>query len=149
MGFEIEEPCVFVNWGISEARLLALFEPRTLKRVTEGYYAMPCQSLGGLRHELGFHFEPRKDGRLVYLEFFRKHYEDLAVSFNEFQEHVESHFGPATSRLASWIGLPAFHWKIDDVEIWHYALDRFGPEEHLAMRSDGKVPTYWKSAVKV
>src|ERR1700739_2910331 len=91
-GFQIEEPAVFVPWGIREERLLEILpiEPR---HVTGGYYVIDCTALTGLRHALGFHFRPPAGGRLRELEFFRHAYPDMEESFLDFQAHLEATFG--------------------------------------------------------
>lgn len=63
-GFQIEVPDVFVPWSINEQDLSVLFDSRVLRHVTHGYYTLSCVSLGGLSHELGFHFYPRQGGEL-------------------------------------------------------------------------------------
>ena len=52
-GFQIEDPPVFVPWGVSEAELLDLL-PIEPHHVTSGYYMIDCTSLSGLHHALGF-----------------------------------------------------------------------------------------------
>jgi len=101
-----------------------------LRRVRRGYYCLSCTSLGGLRHELGCHF----DRGLQELEFFRKAYPDQRASFNEFQHHFESAFGPPTETTPGSEGLPNHRWVFPGFEIVHVVYDRFGPEEHMRIR---------------
>lgn len=68
-GFPIEDPQVVVPWGVTEADLLALLPVRP-RHVTAGYLTLEVVSLCGMRHTLGFHFQPRNQGRLAELEFF-------------------------------------------------------------------------------
>jgi hypothetical protein len=124
-GFRIESPDAFVPWGISEGDLLAMFGDR-LKRVTDGYFVMECTSLTGLRHMLGFHFRPRINGKLTEFEFFRRSYPSLTGSFEEFQHHLELTFGePSVKKISD-----SYEWHFDGVDLKHYIIDRFGPEEH-------------------
>jgi len=129
-GFEIESPSAFVPWGIDERELLDLL-PAELRHVTDGYYTMRCTSLTGLEHMLGFHFDPRIDGRLVELEFFRRAYPDLAASFDEFQRHLELTFGPPDESLPGDEGMLSYRWLRGPAQIRHFVFDRFGPEEHV------------------
>ena len=130
-GFQIESPSVFVPWGISESQLQSLLEEHGLKQVTHGYYTMSCVSLGGLSHQLGFHFHPRHHGILNELEFFRRSYESLKASFDDFQEHFERSFGEPTAEQCETEEFPAFSWSLNGVRIIHYVMDRFGLEEHM------------------
>jgi hypothetical protein len=147
-GFQIETPPIFIHWEISEPDLIQTVDSDRLSRVTAGYYTMECESLGGLRHFLGFHFQPTTGGRLTELEFFRKGDRDLTESFDLFQKHLVKQFGEPTITEEAWIGLPACRWQIAEVEILHYALDRFGPEEHVLIRNHGSRDPYWNAALK-
>jgi hypothetical protein len=57
-GFQLERPHLLVRWGQSEEQLRDLFKGLELRRVTDGYFVARCTSLGGLSHDLGFHFTP-------------------------------------------------------------------------------------------
>lgn len=129
-GFQIEEPAVFVPWGISEPELLALL-PSKPGHVTNGYYVIECTSLTDVRHMLGFHFEPRTNGKLAELEFFRRAYPDLRASFDDFQHHLEATFGPPDASVPGDEGLPNYTWQLGPANIRHFVFDRFGPEEHV------------------
>jgi hypothetical protein len=131
-GLQIEEPRVFVPWGIDEAQLRQLLP--AAHEVNRGYHVLDVVSLGGLQSALGFHFDPRADGRLVELEFFRRHYDDLAASFDEFQRHLESTFGPPQRTGEGDEGFPSHEWVRDGTSIRHYVVERFGPEEHVRIR---------------
>jgi hypothetical protein len=132
-GFQIEIPNTFVRWGISESELIVTLSAAQPRHVTAGYYTIECVSLGGLRHKLGFHFEPRVNGRLVELEFFRNenNYPGLASSFKEFQEHLEATFGTPTSKDAS---MSMFTWSWRNTALKHFIQERFGPEEYVRLR---------------
>jgi hypothetical protein len=131
-GFQIEDPAVFVPWGIGERELLNIL-PVEPHHVTAGYYVIDCTSLSGSEHALGFHF--RSDpSKLSELEFFRRlnpTYPDLRPSFDDFQRHLEVTFGTPSSESSGSEGLPSYRWKISEATIVHYVLDRFGPEEHV------------------
>ena len=133
-GFQIETPAEFIPWDISEPKLIELLGKSDLRRVTNGYYTIPCTTLGGLLLQLGFHFEPRHDGKLKELEFFREKPMDLGESFREFQAHLESLFGDPPKQTDGTAGFPTFKWIQADCEIFHYVFDRFGPEEHVGIR---------------
>jgi hypothetical protein len=147
-GFQIDDPHVFIKWGLTEDELIGAIGSKSLKCVTSGYYTTACTSLSGLKHKLGFHFLPRSGGRLTYFEFFREQYDDLKASFDDFQAHLEATFGLPSATYESWIGFPACRWQIEDINILHYALDRFGPEEHVTIRKGGGLDSYWSVALR-
>lgn len=133
-GFKIESPSVFVPWNISESKLASLFNSHHLRRVTHGYYTIACTSLGGLQSHLGFHFDPRRNGVLTELEFFRDQSMDLRESFREFQTHLEKSFGKPADRTVGAEGFPNVRWIAGSCEVVHFVFDRFGPEEHVRIR---------------
>jgi hypothetical protein len=139
-GFKIEDPPITVPFLIGEDELRKLVGSR-LRHVTTGYFTVSCCSLGGLEHELGFHFEPRSGGRLVELEFFRRAYPDQAQSFAEFQKHFEREFGEPARTVDGPEGLPSHVWELGRFAIVHCVYDRFGPEEHMRIRID-PLPQY-------
>ncbi len=132
-GYLIEDPAVLVPWGINQEQLLTLLPVKT-HHVTAGYHTIECVSLGGLRHSLGFHFQPRASGILAELEVFRRSYPDLRQSFDEFQAHLVGSFGPPTGETPGDEGLPNYTWSLGSAEVTHYVFDRFGPEEHVRLR---------------
>lgn len=133
-GFHLETPDVFVPWDISEVELQELVP--TVRKVTSGYFTVGCVSLGGLEHMLGFHFEPRRIGRLVELEFFRSSYPDVRASFEEFQRHLESAFGPPERSGSADAGFRWYEWRPEGSTVRHWVFDRFGLEEHVQIRKD-------------
>ena len=132
-GYRIEQPDVLVPWHIKESVLLDLLPSRPT-HVTNGYYTLPCVSLGGLHHNIGFHFEPRNGGRLREFELFRGSYPNLDQSFQEFERHLERTLGPPTTTDKGNAGFPHLTWRLGKVQVVHYVLDRFGPEEHVRFR---------------
>ena len=133
-GFKIDEPDVFVQWETDEQRLNELLSEAGLRKVTTGYYSVTCKSLGGLECNIGFHFEPRKHGRLKELEFFRANYDDQQKSFEDFQNHIEKEFGRPTRTEKGNEGFNNYEWIIDGIQILHFVFDRFGPEEHFRIK---------------
>lgn len=131
-GFQIEEPSVFVPWDVTEQQLRELLDPHGLRKVTFGYFALSCTSLGGLSHELGFHFIPRDSDHLTELEFFRAGPAvELDRSYDEFQHHLELTFGPPTRSAPGHAGFAEHRWTLPGATIVHYVVDQFGPEEHV------------------
>jgi hypothetical protein len=130
-GFQIDNPKIFIPWNVDEKELTGLFNGHNLKHITTGYYTTSCTSLNGLTCMLGFHFEPRSNGRLNELEFFRTNYEDQKKSFEDFQTHFESAFGQPTETAKGNEGFNNYAWQLNNVQIVHYVFDRFGPEEHM------------------
>jgi hypothetical protein len=133
-GFVLEDPPLTLAFGMSEREFLVTFGSRA-RRVTDGYHALSCTSLGGLRHELGCHFRRGLFKRgLNELEFFRKEYPDQAASFAEFQRHFEMAFGPPSETKPGNEGFPNHRWVLPGFEIYHVVYARFGLEEHLRIR---------------
>ena len=133
-GFQLDTPDIFIPWEIDEKTLTDLFDGHSLRHVTAGYYTTSCTSLNGLNCMLGFHFNPRQDGTLAGLEFFRADNIDRQKSFDDFQHHFETAFGPAQNITKGDEGFDQFEWMIDDVQIIHYMFDRFGLEEHMIIK---------------
>lgn len=131
-GFQVEEPLVFVPWGITEAELRKLLDPHT--NVTAGYVTCACRALGGLSCQLGFHFEPRSNGTLHELEFFRRTYPDERASFDEFQSHLETTFGSPHRSEPGILEYPDFEWQFGAVLVKHRMGYRFMSEEHVRIR---------------
>ncbi len=80
---------------------------------------------------MGFHFEPRENGRLTELEFFRKSYENQTASYNEFQKYFEREFGLPTKTEKGIKGFPSHEWILNGAKIKHCVNERFTLEEHL------------------
>src|SRR5579871_4448668 len=133
-GFQIEQPEIFVPWGTAETQFQSAFEGLHLRRVSHGYFTTHCTSLGGLSHELGFHFHPRGGGVLIELEFFRTSYMDLGASFHEFQQHLEATFGQPMITTSGSEGFPSHTWRLTGADLVHFVQDRFGLEEHVRIR---------------
>ena len=132
-GFQLEIPRLFIPWSVTQAELRGLLGPHGLREVTRGYFTLACESLGGMRHELGFHFQSRDSDRLHELEFFRRT-SDLAASYRDFQTHFEAAVGPPTWTSPGAEGFPQSEWVVPGAVIVHYVIDRFGPEEHMRVR---------------
>jgi hypothetical protein len=133
-GFQIEQPNIFISWGISEAELEEVFSGLDLRRVTDGYFVTHCSSLGGLSHKLVFHFDPRVGGGLVELEFFGTLYPHIAASFRLFQQHLESTFGQPTVTVPSTEGFLSHTWRLKGGDVFHYVQEHFGPAEAVRIR---------------
>jgi hypothetical protein len=133
-GSQIDSPKIFVPWDVEEKELTDLFNGHELKHVTTGYYTTSCTSLNGLTCMLGFHFDPRSNGRLNELEFFRTNYDDQRKSFEEFQTHFVNVFGQPSETAKGNEGFNNYAWQLNNVQIVHYIFDRFGPEEHMRIK---------------
>jgi len=134
-GFKIDKPDIFVDWNITEKDLQKLFSNSDLEKVTTGYFTANCESLSGLFCMIGFHFEPRKDGVLRELEFFRTDYFDLNRSFSDFQKHFENSFGKPNKISHGNEGFNNnYKWNLNGIQIVHFVFDRFGPEEHMRIK---------------
>lgn len=136
-GFKLDQPDIFIPWDIDEIQLKELFKGQKLTSVTAGYYTTESELLGGLICKIGFHFEPRTNGRLKELEFFRANYSDQMQSYDEFQRHFELTFGKPTRTNMGSEGFEDHSWNFDKVQIMHFIFDRFGPEEHMRIKYNG------------
>jgi hypothetical protein len=132
-GFQIDEPDVFVPWSVSQAGLRQLLDPR-LREVTRGYFTIPCTSLGGLRHGLGFHFDRQRSDHLSELEFYALSARPIDETYAEFQRHFEGAFGPATRTRPGTEGFALHEWIFPTARIVHLVQERFGPEEHMRIQ---------------
>lgn len=133
-GFQIEEPHVFVPWGTPETQFMDGFEGLHLRLVKHGYFTTHCISLQGLSHELGFHFSPWENAKLVELEFFSRSYSNLDESYPGFQHHLEATFGQPTTTVPGSEGYLSHTWTFAGVEILHYVSEHFGPAESVRIR---------------
>ena len=141
-GFQFDEPNYFISWGIDENTLASLFKDTELNCITTGYFTTTCKSLNGLNCRVGFHFEPRENGHLLELEFFRTNYDDLQKSFDEFQYYFEKKFGQPTYFRAGTEGFNDYLWVFDNVSINHVISNRYGPEEHMRIISSSPSVPY-------
>jgi len=135
---ELEDPHLAVPWSIRPEELRKLFresgQEGRLRFVTEGYFVLPCRTLGGLETHLGLHFRPRSEkGRLAELEFFDNGQKELKDSYDLYQQHLEQVFGrPWFSRAGSFAPeMPTHEWLRRGLYVSHYVVERFGPEEHV------------------
>ena len=127
--FEIKNPKKIVKWGINETTLKELFIDYNLKHITNRYYTIVCSSFAGENHSLGFHF---KNNLLSKLEFFRNNQSDLEKSYSDFQKKFESEFGkPTKIKRNDYQNFSYCLWELDNVNIFHYVLERFVLEEYL------------------
>ncbi len=133
-GFQINSPDIFVSWDIDERTLTELFKGQKLKHVTSGYYTASCTSLDNLKCTIGFHFEPRTNGQLNELEFFRNEDMDQQKSFDDFQRCFSQSFGEPTIKTKEFGGFDNCEWRLDNIQIVHFVFDRFGPEEHMRIK---------------
>jgi hypothetical protein len=97
-GFRIEQPSILFHGEFQRAGC-SNFSLGCRCAVSYGYFATSCVSLGGLQHELAFHFEGE---RLSELEFSWASYPaDLSASFADFQRHLRGHIR-TPRRLKNW-----------------------------------------------
>jgi len=146
---ELEEPHTLVPWDISQAELLSLFGDSgtrcQLSFVTDGYYVLRGRTFGGLDTSIGLHFRPQSaKGRLKELEFFDNGQKELQASFRLFQQHLERALGPPSKTEAGSFSrdLPSYEWYLGRIWVYHWVMDRFGPEEHVRVVRKGGL-TRW------
>lgn len=145
-GFQIEQPSIFVPWGITRLQLESLFHGRDLERgIDGGYLLRHCRGLSGLILSLGFRFN-RAAGTLCEIEavlgkthFKVRHSRNkmrcipLDVQYDEMQAHLEATFGtPAISSPGE--GFLNHAWLFPGARIEHYVVEHFGPNEHVLIR---------------
>lgn len=130
-GFQIEIPSTFVPWIIKESVMFDLFNKK-ISKVTSGYYVLKnTVSLGGLKCNIGFHFNKTTE-TLRKIEFFREIKLPHAKSFEEFQTYFEKSYGKPSESNKGTEGFNDYIWDIGaDVKIFHNIFDRFGLEEHM------------------
>jgi hypothetical protein len=143
-GLEVEEPHAVVPWGISQTELQCLFGESgagsQLRFVTDGYYVLHGRTIGGLNTSVGLQLRPRSEkGRLTELEFFDNGKKELQASFRLFQQHLEHALGPPSRTKAGSFSrdLPSYEWYLGRIRVYHWVMDRFGPEEHVRIVRKG------------
>jgi hypothetical protein len=154
-GFQIEQPRIFVPWGITKAGFESLFRGSDLERGTNGVpYLGRCKALCGLDLRLSFRFDPLS-GALCRIRptlrttWFRvRHSRDkirsipLEVQFDEIQAHLEATFGPS-STASPGEGFTNYTWLFPGVRIEHSTHEHFGPNEDVFIEKvdDDEEPT--------
>jgi len=133
-GFQIDTPNIFVPWNINTGQLESLFKAHKLNHVTSGYYTIKCEFLNGLQCNIGFHLKPADGGLLKEIEFYFETEEKLERTFKKFQYHFEQEFGKPAKEMNGYPGYSDYEWILDDIQIIHKVIDRFGPEEHMRIR---------------
>ncbi len=131
-GLAIDNSNTVIPWSIRPRRLAEIVGGDALSEVTRGYYVTQCSVLGGLQISVGFHFHY---GRLAEFELFRRFAMPLEESYADFQQHLESTFGPPHDCWADDGGFNhctwRFGWLFGRASVRHFVMDRFGPEEHV------------------
>ena len=129
MGFQIDEPYVFIPWSLSVERVTEFFLLHPISRITEKYYVMyNVRVLKSLKCNIGLHF----GDTLNRIEFFRDEYNDIIKSYDEFQNAFESVFGKPNMQKRGSEGFNDNQWIIaDKVRIIHNITERFGITEYL------------------
>jgi len=137
-GLELEDPHLTIPWSIRPAELRKLFrdsgQEGRLRFVTDGYFVLPCRTLAGLDTHMGLHFRPGSEkGQLAELEFFDNGQKELKASYDLYQQHLERVLGrPSRSKVGLLAAeLPTHEWRTRGLQVSHYVMERFGPEEHV------------------
>lgn len=154
-GFQLDQPKVFVPWGISREELQARLGPFGLRpdSVQECSYSLSCTSLGGLIHTVGFIFLPTSASppwlpdwlsstsprKLRGLRFFPNSESDIFDEFKIYQQHLEQVFGLPTQGTKT-NERPHCEWRISGgVIINHYIFERFDWIHTLEIQRMGKL----------
>ncbi|NIM06329.1 MAG: hypothetical protein GTN65_12105, partial [Armatimonadetes bacterium] len=141
-GFQIDEPEVFVPWEIDEGGLVGLLEKHGLRKVTKGYYCVSCKSLGGLSHELGFHFDTSEARK-------NKELEDFIKSKGKIVRRIGPIRGPGPLEAGRLRELEFFRRQYPDLrksfdEFQSYAERAFGKPSDAAEGGGGFGKYEWK-----
>lgn len=124
-GFQLEQPNIFVPWGISDKAFNELLGKNKIRLITKGHYELSCTSLSGLSHKLSFHFKPRVNGVLNELEFYLRDGRGALASFNKLQKHCEATFGTPSKSEHTRRVFPthSYTWHFKGVRVEHHNLD--------------------------
>src|SRR5688572_10321939 len=96
--FPLDKPRIDLTWGLTEQGFLELLREYLPQKVTNGHYQMSCRFFALPESVVHFHFEPRTNGRLCEIEFFRKPQRQKKKGFDQLQHALEKHLGPPTRR---------------------------------------------------
>jgi hypothetical protein len=140
MGFELEEPSVFLPWGGTQEELLALLAPAA-PETSAGFIGLSCLILGGLRRGVSLYFRPKDGGRLALIRISDLgSQQEIVESFNELQRHLEATFGRSKDRRPGELGTTSHLWRIGSVRIAHELGYRFGHDEFAYIKAPGQPP---------
>jgi hypothetical protein len=143
LGLRLEDPAVLIPWGASIDEVLGMFrahgrdEPR---KVTASYYTSATRLVGGTRVKVGFHFGRKEaPAGLEQFELFDNGEREIEKSYQLFHRSLVEQFGEPSLQRAGDLGasMPYCEWRAGSVQLVHYVIDRFGPEEHVTL---GKTP---------
>lgn len=140
-GFQIEQPLIFVPWGVPAEAIESLFPRGVLERCAgDGFLLDSCKGLGGLDLRLVFRFDTasgalceivlgsRKTGFKVRHSRNKMRHIPIEVLYDQLQAHLEATFGPpaASSPGEGSVEFPDHIWLFRGVRIEHCAGEHFG-----------------------
>jgi len=118
--FPLDVPRLDVPWGLTEQAFLDLVRPYRPQKITNGHYEMRCKFFGLPESPVHFHFEPRTNGRLSQIEFFRKPQRQKKKGFDQLQRSLEKYLGAPTQRdEARGDDVQPAHWQVGKVSVAH------------------------------
>lgn len=134
-GLKIDNPDIFIPWGINGGKLERLFTGYPLKFIIKGYYTCPVTLFESLSCILGLHLDY---GVLNYLEFFREQTDllsrSISDSYNDFQRNFENIFGKPHDSHMGYEGYETHIWVFNNVTISHSVYERFVISEYMSIR---------------
>jgi hypothetical protein len=118
--FPLDVPRLDLAWGLTEQAFLEMLRPYRPQKITNGHYEMRCRFFGLPESPVHFHFEPRTDGRLSQVEFFRKPQRQKRKGFDQLQRSLEKYLGVPTRReQARSDEVHPVHWQLGKVSVAH------------------------------
>lgn len=140
-GFQIEQPLVFIPWGVPAEEIESLFSGAVLERCTgDGFLLDSCKGLGGLDLRLKFRFDrasgalceivlgSRKTGFKVRHSRNKMRHIPTEVLYDQLQAHLEATFGAPTASSPGdgSVEFPDHTWLFQGVRIEHCAGEHVG-----------------------
>ena len=146
-GIHIDEPMIFVPWGIDESGFTHMFSNHNISIVVGKNYFVKDVTIFGEQHcNIGVTFDKTmyslgisrdncendnslKDKSIKTLGDFQAY---LKKSFEDFQVALEISFGTPDKRAKIMGDFESCEWDIGErIKIHHYIADRFGLAEYL------------------
>ena len=134
-GFPLDRPRIDLKWGLTEQGFLELLTECGPQKITNGHYEMRCRFFGLPESVVHFHFEPRTNGRLCEIEFFRKPKRQKKKGFDQLQLALEKYLGPPTRRdHTRSVELESTYWRLGKVSVAHEYYYQFGQYEKILFK---------------
>jgi hypothetical protein len=140
LGFQVEDPLVFLPWGTPIEKVRELFAERVVS-VQDDIIDVKFTVLGGLEcgallhGDRGFGQSTRR-GLLSMVSFWIPG--QMPETYPIVQQHLEATFGPPMETISAKGECPAeYKWVFKDVLVGHHADYRAGWQERALIRKGG------------